>query len=59
MIAFLFGLGCNNIPKPHNFVGLPLQSKIFDWTNVRKHFTLSKVLTGITNFLFLEKFNLG
>jgi hypothetical protein len=37
-------------PKPHAFVSLPLQSKIFKWSNVVKHFSYANILTSITIF---------
>ena len=38
--------------KPHSFVGSSsaLESKIFNWKNVMKHFTWPNLLTGITIF---------
>lgn len=41
-----------HITKPHPFIDTNLQSMIFNWRNVRKHFTLAKVLTALTTCLF-------
>ena len=40
------------ITKPHPFINTNLQSTIFNWINVTKHFTLAKVLTALTTCLF-------
>lgn len=40
-------------PKPHEWVSLPLESKIFIWTNIKIHCTLPKIFTGLTMVVFL------
>jgi len=46
----LFQWILNNLSKPHAFESLPLQSKLFNWNNIKKHVSYSNILTGLTIF---------